>query len=99
MYKTIRIQIGPDFVEGGINWYLSARRKNGDWEDHDSGGWSGTGPIKKDNPNAWLALAKRKIGLPPFDGVKRWADADVTPDGWSQGAGHAPHGIRIEWTL
>jgi hypothetical protein len=100
MYKKVRITIGPDPVyHSGTCWHLSAQSLDGDWESHDSGGWGGSGPRRSEDPDAWFALAKRRLGLPPFDGVRRWTDADVRPDGYSQGLGHAPQGVRIEWSL
>lgn len=65
-----------------------------------SDGWWGTGPRKKTDPDAWLALLKRRYPLRRLRRLTarpslRWQDAKVTPDGYSEGPGHAPQGIRV----
>ncbi len=97
MIAKLEIVIGPDpYGPGGVAWSMASCDRDGNWNRRDSGGWGGTGPRRND-PGAWLAAAKRHLVLP--DGVRRWADADVTPYGWSQGAGHAPGGVRITWSF
>ena len=90
----ISITLGPDDVNGGICYQVAYRGADGDLSEGSSGGWGGNGPR---NPDAWLALAKRRIGLP--EGVTRWEGATVEPDGYSQGKGHAPQGICITWEI
>lgn len=96
-YKKARLVIGPDPIYGGTCWHLSAQSLDGEWQSHDSGGWGGSGPQRSEDPSAWFSLARRRLHL-PF-GARRWDDATIRPDGYSQGAGHAPEGIRIEWDL
>lgn len=65
-----------------------------------SDGWWGTGPHKQTDPNAWLALLKRRYPLRRLRRLTarpslRWQDAKVAPDGYSEGPGHAPRGIRV----
>ena len=97
----VTICVGPDSYgpPAGVSW-----EETTDWGDgsksHESGGWNGPGP-RRSTPAAWVALLRRHVALPTLvrKAGLRWADADVTPHGYSQGAGDAPDGVMIEWTL
>ena len=98
---AVRIVVGPDShgPPMGVSWYESSNLGNG-YESDGSGVWTGPGP-RRSTPDAWVALLRRHHRLPSLvrKAGQKWVDADVTPDGYSQGAGHAPEGVMIEWTL
>lgn len=96
----VKIEIGPDDQEPGIAYGVTGTDNQGEWDSFDSGGWNGSGPRRSSDPDAWFALAKRRLRLPrPVRAAGlTWEDADVRPYGWSQGRGHAPQGITITWS-
>lgn len=85
----MRITVGPDETMPGVVWMAQQSTPTNEWDSYDSGG-STYGP-RTDDPDRWLAYVKgqyRNLGI-------RWSLAKVEPYGWSQGKGHAPHGVVI----
>lgn len=108
-----RLVIGPSEVDQGTDWNLEVDTGDGEWESHSSGGSNrgpqGQGHRGTTDPDVWLAYAKRKMKAPRLalgwsgNGRRyvrlRWTDATIKPFGYSQGSGHAPNGIRLEWDV
>ena len=95
---SIKITVGPDTQCPGVGYNINLNHHD-ECDSFDSGGWNGTGP-RRETTDAWFALWKRRNRLPyPVrEAGLAWADAEVQPFGWSQGAGHAPQGITITWS-
>ena len=89
----LKIVAGPDDVCGGSCWLIMMCDSEGYWDSVASGG-TARGPKDSDNPDAWLSWVQRQVAGETRKRIK-WSQAEVTPFGWSQGAGHAPQGITV----
>jgi hypothetical protein len=92
---TLRITCGPDEQFSGSAWCVSEiDEEGGDQGDVASGGTI-RGPKNSDDPDAWLAWVRRQVAGHLGRLVVDWSTAEVQPAGYSEGAGHAPQGIRV----
>ena len=95
-----QITIGPsDHEEHAVDYATATPDSEGYLSTDDSGGYPlarGRHPVATDG---WVRAARKHVGLPVaviLDG-QGWADAEVRPFGWSEGAGHAPGGVELVW--
>ncbi len=90
---NIIIVVGPDDIQPGAMW---AAFEEEPFEDREVVGTGGTsrGPKDASNPHAWWRWAKRNVRIPGHKIM--WEAGDYEPIGYSEGRGHAPHGIKIE---
>jgi hypothetical protein len=91
--EMLRIVVGPDNVMSGSCFNVMLKDSEGDWDALATGG-TARGPRDDENPDAWLAWAKRQVAGEIRKRIA-WSKATVKPFGWSLGAGHAPQGIEI----
>lgn len=75
------------------------------WALYRDGDWCASGGSRRKakgertaRTSDWTPAVRRAMRDLGLDGRKfRFADALTTPHGWSQGLGHAPHGVRVVW--
>lgn len=96
------ITVGPsEQVANAIDYGIVAEDPDTGMDMIEGSGWSCPESRYPTSPRAWVRRLRQHVTLPMMarEAGRRWADATVTPYGWSQGAGHAPQGIRIVWDL
>jgi hypothetical protein len=97
---TVTIIAGPDdHTRNAVS--LSIVDSDGDLWGNDS--WTSPKARHPTTTRGWLTRIRRHIHLPqPVKDARprlSWEDATVKPYGWSEGAGHAPNGVTITWTV
>ena len=95
---NLTITCGPDTQgEGGSCWNADSPDADG-YSMHFAHGGTSRGPRNDQTPDGWLTWLKSQVRSECGAWRFKWADAEVSPRGWSQGAGHAPNGIRVRVT-
>jgi hypothetical protein len=91
MNTPITLIVGPDSESRGTAW--GARTPD---DTIGSGGSPGRAKgARTRRTDDWIPAVRRAMR---DLGIKRsLSDAEIAPSGWSQGAGHAPDGVRVVW--
>lgn len=93
---TISLHIGPNSPDH-VGWALYL---DPDAAPEAQGSWRSPGPVARTSPDAWFALAKRRVPLPEAVRAAKqsWRHASIQPLGWAEQPGHAPAGILLTWS-
>lgn len=104
---AVELHVGRSGDEAGVDWIFytvgadGSRDTAGSNGKHDYRGRR-AGPGRP-TPDAWVEWCRRNVRLPEclprLGRGNGYGRATAVPSGWSEGAGHAPHGVVITWQI